>query len=756
MFHKEKEGAFMNKIKFSALLLVTLLAILGAPHTLATNPVAVETPRRNSNIAHANYSQPLIFEPNRGQTRKQVDFLAHSPGYNLFLSHGEAVVALSRAGKPTTAVAMRLVGANASAQANGLNQRQSKSNYFVGNKPELWHTGIPNFERVRYANVYRGIDMVYYGNQRTLEYDFVVNQGADPSAILLDFKSPSKAIVDESGDFVMHTPSGDLRWQKPVAYQFVGGKRIPVECSYAPKGSNLLGFNIVSYDHSKPLIIDPELVYSTYLGGNVESGVGDNASSIAVDRDGNAFVAGVTGSSNFPTKNAFQSTSAISGNLPGVSNAFISEFDPAGNLVFSTYLGGSGNPAQFTGDAASGIALDRVGHIYVAGNTDSTDFPIKNAFQDTLKFHVLMNSGTVGNAFVTKFNRQGSELIFSTYFGGSEGESATGIAADDRENVYIAGATSSVDLPLKHAFQSKIGVSGDDANTGFVTKFDRDGQSLVFSTYLGGTATDTITSMALDARRHVYVTGSTRSTDFPVKNAFQAANNSLGGVAFLTKFAVDGDSLVYSTYLGGSGFGVFDATSSLAAAVAVDQEEHAYVAGTTNASNFPTKNAFQPEYKGAQFENPNAFVTKFDRDGDSLVYSTYLGGSGVTVGNDFGIGDSAFAIAVDEHGHAYIAGGTASVDFPIKNAFQQQNNSPNGGTNAFVTKLDASGCALIYSSYLGGSSSDLAFAIAVDLRGHAVLGGRTTSNNFPVRNAFQPTPPFLNPESAFVTKISAE
>jgi Beta-propeller repeat len=717
-------------------------------HVFAT---ALQVPR----VLPAACARPLVFEPNRGQTEKQVDFLAHSPSYNLFLSHGEAVVALSHAGQPTTAVAMRLVGTNASAQANGLDQQQSRSNYFVGNKPELWHTGIPNFERVRYANVYRGIDMVYYGNQRTLEYDFVVNQGADPSAILLDFKSPSKAIVDESGDFVMHTPSGDLRWQKPVAYQFVGGKRIPVECSYAPKGSNLLGFNIVSYDHSKPLIIDPELVYSTYLGGNVESGVGDSASSVAVDRDGDAFVAGVTGSSNFPTKNAFQSTTVISGNLPGVTNAFISEFDPAGNLVFSTYLGGSGNAAEFAGDGASGIALDERGHIYVAGSTVSSDFPVKNAFQDTLK---AQPSFSAANAFVTKFNREGNELIYSTYFGGSVSDGASGIAVDDRENVYIAGVTSSLDLPLKRAFQSTPGASSPFTRlvTGFVTKFHHDGQSLVFSTYLGGSVEDTISGIAVDVRHHAYVTGFTQSTDFPVKNPFQATNNSLNGSAFVTKFNVDGDSLVYSTYLGGSGVGVVDAVSNSAAAIAVDQDEHAYVTGETTASDFPTKNAFQTEYKGGQFENPNAFVTKFDRDGGSLVYSTYLGGSGATVSGSFSNGDAAWAIAVDAHGHVYVAGSTFSADFPIKDAFQQQKNSPNGGRNAFVTKLDPSGSALIYSSYLGGSSGDIALAVAVDSRGRAVLGGNTSSNDFPVKNAFQPVPPFLNPESAFVTKISAE
>jgi hypothetical protein len=731
--------------KHFAHMLIPLVPIFAVPRALAINPTDTTNP------AVANYMRPLSFESNQGQTDKRVDFLARGTGYSLFLSQAEAVIVLQRGApakrdshsRPTpgssATVRMRPAGGNTSAKVDALGELPGKSNYFVGSVPERWHTGISNYAKVRYREVYPGVDMIYYGNQRQLEYDFVVSAGADPSRISLGFQSASKAELDPEGGVVMHTAAGDLRWHKPIAYQEVDGRRKLVACAYMRSGTDRLGFTVGTYDRSKPLIIDPVLEYSTYLGGSGD----DSGVRITVDAHGNAYVTGLVTSADFPVKNAFQNSGG---------HAFVTKFDTFGNLVYSTYLGGT---TGLNGDVGAGIAVDAQGHGYVTGSTDSSDFPTKNAFQNTLR-------ASNGNAFVTKLDRDGDSLVYSTYLGGSggiivnqaAGDVGSGIAVDSAGHAYVTGYASSPDFPTKNAFQNTLkgAVAVENA---FVTKFEADGKSLIYSTYLGGSGSIVVDGfasgggddgygIAIDVHGNAYVTGSTLSSDFPTKNAFQdhlQAKCSLCSNAFVTKLSADGDSLIYSTYLGGSG-------SDRGYDIAIGVHGNAYVTGSTASPDFPTKNAFQKTLKNS---NGNAFVTKLCPAGNALVYSTYLGGSS---GVRF-VSDSGNGIAVDTRGQAYVTGRTSSTDFPTKNAFQKTLGGGQGDTDAFVTKLCPAG-TLVYSSYLGGSAAEDGHGIAVDVHGEAYVTGATFSTDFPTKNAFQPMlggP--LAFENAFVTKISA-
>jgi hypothetical protein len=578
--------------------LATMLVCQSAP---ATNTTTTPQP------TISNYTRPLSFEPNRGQTDKQVDFLAHGAGYRLFLSHGEAVMAMDRG----ITVRMRLVGAKPSSP-EPLQEQPSRSNYFIGNDPERWQTNLPNYAKVRYRNVYRGIDAIYYGNQRQLEYDFVVRPGADPNRILLQFHGGMKPTLDRSGCLVMHTAAGDLRWHKPVAYQEVNGNRKLVACDYVRKRRGELSFGLGAFDKSKPLIIDPILQYSTYLGGSGS----DQGSGIAFDSKGNSYVTGRTGSPDFPKKNAYQET------LTAPQTAFVVKFNADGEPVYSSYLGGSGQSGCATNsalcDAGISIAVDRDGNAYVTGFTDSADFPTKNAFQSQ---NNVICRACGPTAFVTKLDATGCGLIFSTYLGGSGGEFANGIAVDTKGHAYVTGETASRDFPIKNAFQPVYGGSVVDA---FVTKFDPSGKHLVYSTFLGGSGSDVGSGIAVDTRDDAYVIGFTLSSDFPTSNAFQ--NSPGGGTsfgdAFVAKFNAAGNELVYSTYLGGSdydqGFGI-----------AVDADDSAYVTGWTFSTDFPVKNALQENLRSST--GGNAFVAKFDATGTALFFSTYLEGVGVSL-----------------------------------------------------------------------------------------------------------------------------
>ncbi|HZI48545.1 MAG TPA: SBBP repeat-containing protein [Pyrinomonadaceae bacterium] len=687
-----------------------------------------------------NDALPLNFELNQGQTHQRVKFLARSDGYVLFLTATEAVMALDNStahrkgkddrdfdaseqkAKPSRSIVrMKLKGANPTPRIDGLDQLTATSNYFSGSDPTAWRAGVPNYAQVRYAEVYPGIDMVYHGRQRRLEYDFIVAPGSNPETIEVAFGGIQDFEISRTGELLLHTQRGDIRQSKPVAYQEVNGVKEEVQVSYIPRGSDRIGFQLGAYDPTRQLIIDPVLVYSTYLGG---SGF-DHGYAIASDALGNAYVTGQTAAIDFPiTPGAFQTNY-------GGGDAFIAKLNPSGSaLVYSTYLhGASGN----------GIAVDSAGNAYITGDAGPLSFPTTaSAFQ----------TAPVGyDTFVTKLNATGSALVYSARFGGNLDDFGRGIAIDGLGNVYITGWTvcrsTICTFPTINAFQPNFAGGNNDA---FVTKIDSSGSFLVYSTYLGGGkiingTEDWGEAIAVDSFGSAYVTGYTYSPDFPVTaGAFDTSRAGLD--AFVTKFTPDGTSLVYSTFLGGAG-------REQGQGIAVDVNGNAYVTGITESFDSPFTSAYEgfPVTSGA-FQTKgsyDAFVTKLNSNGSALVYSTYLGG---TAGVDRG-----WAIALDAANNAYITGDTTSTNFPISNPIQA---SYGGGlSDAFVTKLNPTGSALVYSTFLGGNLSDEGRGIASNGSGDVFVTGDTSSGNFPTSSALQGNNGggVENHDDAFVVRI---
>ena len=604
---------------------------------------------------------PLSFEANQGQTDSRVEFLSRGSGYTLLLTPTEAVLSLKSAQRktseetdvqtattdpedrqtaPPAVLRMGLLGANPVPQMLGLDKLPGKSNYFIGNDLENWHTDVPHYARVHYDDVYPGVDLVFYGNQRQLEYDFIVSPGADPAAIRLGFKGADNLSLDGSGNLTLHMAEGDVLQKAPIVYQEVDGARRAISGSYVLQGEDQVSFQVAAYDASRPLIIDPILSYSTYLGGSLN----DDARGIAVDASGNAYVTGTTRSVDFPTG------SPLDGTLGGSADAFVTKLNASGSaIVYSTYLGGSGN------DGARQIALDPSGNAYVTGSTSSADFPTVSAFDPTL--------GGSDDAYVTKLNTAGSALVYSTYLGGSGSDGGGDIIVDASGNAFVVGFTNSIDLPTVNPFQAVYGGGFWDA---FVTKLNATGSALVYSTYLGGSLQELGVAIAIDGSGNAYVTDQTISPDFPLMNPFQATSGG-GFDAYVTKLNAAGSGLVYSTLLGGGGF-------ERVTDIVVDASGNAYLTGITGSTDFPTVGSIQAYGGGG-----DAFVTKLNTAGSALVYSTYLGGTG----QDRGLG-----IVVGAFGNAFVSGRTRSTDFPTVSAFQAVFG---GGTrDAFVTKLPLS------------------------------------------------------------------
>jgi len=706
------------------------LSLLIASALAASSALAAQTEEKSpsGNVApvhaiEALTNLPLFFERNLGQTEGRVKFLSRGAGHTLFLTQSQAVLRVTRfergpletrnteARMSGTVLGMSFIGASRNPQVLGEEELPGKVNYLVGRNARTWRTNIATYARVTYRDLYPGIDLTYYGREGQLEYDLVVRPGADLRRILVGFSGAEKLEVDARGDLLLRTGPDLIRQRKPFAYQEVNGVRREIPVSYVLKGAHRVAFKVAAHDSGRPLIIDPALFYSTYLGGSIR----DGGQGIAVDGAGNAYLTGLTNSSNFPTATgAFQSTPG------GGFDAFVTKLNAVGSaLVYSTYLGGSGD------DLGLGIAVDAAGNASLTGYTTSTNFPTTpGAFQPT--------SGGSADAFVTKLNSSGSALIYSTYLGGSSDDRGFGLAVDSAGNAYVTGYSTSADFPTSVAAFQKTLAGPADA---FVTKLNLAGSApLLYTTYLGGSSDDRGYAIAVDNSGNAYVTGSTTSTDFPTTpGAFQATYAG-GGDVFVTKLNAAGSMpLVYSTYLGGVG-------EDIGQAIAVNASGDAFVTGRT-ADSFPTTaGAFQTAFGGG---GSDVFATRLNPSGSAPVYSTYLGGSG---------DDSGYGIALDGSNDAYLAGYTNSLNFPTT-AGVFQTTFGGGQFDAFVTKLDPAGSAPLYSTYLGGSEGDAAQGIAVDALLNAYVTGFTGSTNFPITpGAFQTT--FHGVLDGFVTKIA--
>jgi hypothetical protein len=683
---------------------------------------------------------PLSFEANEGQTASPVKFLSRTGSFTLFLTGDEAVFALN--GRHTNTrkekiarvsrtlpsdttdpnaggvLRMKLRNANPAAKVTGLDELAGTNSYFVGNDPEKWRTNIKTYAKVKYKEVYSGIDLVYYGNQRQLEYDFIVAPGADPRRIAFDVSGANRIRRNAQGDLVFKVGEEEVRWHKPLVFQEKNGERREIAARYAVTEVNRVQFEVARYDASKPLFIDP-LIYSTYLGGSEW----DDGIRITVDSTGNAYVTGSTGSSDFPiTAGAYQ-TICDHGNNCGINgDAFVVKLNPAGSaLIYSSYLGGNGQ------DFGGGIAVDGEGNAYVVGFTLSIDFPTMNPLQP--------NCGggkpNCEDGFVAKLNPTGSALVYSTYLGGSGNDGAGGIALDSAGNAYISGSTTSTDFPTKNPFQSANG-GGEDA---FVAKINASGSALIYSTYLGGGGDDFADGIAIDSAGSAYIAGQTNSTDFPTSNPLQPTYAGGNFDAFIAKLNSSGSALVYSTYLGGD-------DEEFAYAIAVDSAGSSYITGSTGSNNFPiTVGAFQTICGGGNCATwaMDAFIAKLNPTGSALVYSTFLGGSEFDEGND---------IAVDSTGCAYVVGSASSNDFPTLNSLQRKHAK----YDAFVAKLNPTGSALVYSTFLGGNKSDNGYGVAIDGAGNAYVTGDTLSIDFPTMNPLQAI--FGGKRDGFVAKLN--
>lgn len=659
-----------------------------APGAPVNDPGALRA--AESKLAELAAKLPLRFEPNVGQVKDaEVRYFARGRGYRLSLRSGEAVFSLgdaspsqARAGEKT--VRLRLAGAAERPVLVGVDPLPTKSNYFRGSDRRTWRTGVASFGGVRYEKVYPGTDLVFSGNDRRVEQSFFLAAGAEPRRIRLVYEGAAAAEVGGAGELILRTPGGELTADRPVAYQVAGGERRPVECRYellaAGKGAPVVGFALGAYDRGLPLVIDP--VFSN--GTTPLNGAGnDIGHAIAVDGDGNVYVAGSTSSTDFI------GTVAPGGVQPasaGEFDGFVAKIDPTGTtLLYSTYLGGGGT------DEVEGIAVDAAGNAYVTGYTLSSDFP------GVTPASLQSASGGGRDAFVAKLSPTGAALLYSTYLGGSGSDSGNGIAIDSSGNAYVTGSTGSVNFPGVTAASLQPANAGGQADA-FVTKIGATGGALLYSTYLGGSADDQATHIAVDAAGDAVIVGGTCSAAFPVTaGALAPASPGVdcGGFlydAFAAKLNPAGTALVYSTYLGGAG-------NDIARGVAVDAAGNAYVVGYTDSDSFTgvTAGSFQP----AHATGYAAFLTKINAAGNAAGYSTFLGGGG-----SYGWG-----VAVDSAANAYVTG-DSDAGYPVVNAGTLDPTFSGFVPNPFVTKIDATG-AVRYSTYVAGPTAT-GYAVAVD------------------------------------------
>ena len=730
-------------------------------------PLAI-SPAARTRAMQTYSGLPMSFEVNAGQTDPRVKFLAHAPGYSLFLTNEEAVLSLSepsparkpiRTGDPSDvrnapqpprvshAVQVKFLRGSEAAVVAGSHELPSKSNYFIGNDPKNWHTNVPNYSAVKYNGIYPGVDAVFHGDNQRFEFDFDIAPGADPRSIALEVDGARKMRLNRAGDLVLAVDAThELIMNKPRTYQQSPEGRREVAGRYVLAAGNRIAFKIGPYDHSRPLVIDPTLVYSTYLGGSLVNSASnqypnDLGKAIAVDSDGDVYVAGPAGSVDFPVTTGAYDTIFNAGQY----TAFVSKLSPSGSsLIYSTFLG-STYPNVST---VEGIALDSSGDAYLTGYTNY-------GYPTTAGAFISAESSLYGTyAFVTELNPTGTSLVYSTYLSGTE---ATGspetygfaIAADATGNAYVVGTTDSQTYPTTTgAYQTSANCTSPyqgTCTTAFVTKIAVGGSSLSYSTYLG-TGGNRANAVAIDSSGDAFVVGNTEPTTFPVTSgAFMTSSSSAESLAFVTELNPSGTALVYSTFLAGSNSN----TTYLddAYAVAVDGSGYAYVTGTASDSDFPTTPG---AYQKSLVDYSDAFVTKLNLTGSALVYSTYL--PGLTTG---------YGIGVNSSGEAFVAGDNDGNgnDFPTTSD-ALQTTPPTTGTNGFLTEFNATGSGLVYSTYLGPTSltsgnneATVAWALAMDGQGSAYVTGSAPSG-FPTTSGAYKTALSAG-NNAFIMKFAS-
>lgn len=667
---------------------------------------------------------PLAFEENQGQADPAVKYLSRGSGYKLFLTAQEAVMVFSKTshdrpaldahiqGDVDTApqayqaavVRMRFDRSNRTPVVKGIDPLDFKTNYFVGASPAQQFTGIANHSKVKFASIYPGVDLIYYGNQQQLEYDLLVAPHAKTSQIKISFAGADKITLAKNGDLVLSTAVGDIVYQKPIAYQELDGQRQTVAAEYRLAGKGKVAFRLGKYDASKPLVIDPILSYSSYFWGLKAAG-------IAVDAAGNAYVTGTISTFDLPASTGYQTK------LAGNVDAYVAKVNPSGTgLVYATYLG-----VRRANTSSVGVSVDGAGSAYITGTTSSASFPVTAGAYQT--------AYTTGASFVTKLNAAGNGLAYSTFLNGA---STVAIKVDGAGNAYLTGNANSI-ATTTGVFQPTRLFSSSP----FIAKLNSAGTAMAYVTYLGGSAADVAKSIAVDTSGNAYVTGAALSNDFPIKNAFQP---SLLGArdAFVTKLNPTATALIYSTYLGGTGD---DAGNG----IDVDAAGQAHVVGYAYSNNFPvTENAFQ-KFKGYPDEAvSNAFISKLSSTGTELLYSSYLGGRWcltASVNSCFGLFsdgiDVATSVAVDAAGYAYMAGFATSIGFPQTDLIQRIGAA--GGDEwrtPFVAKISPDGSRRVYSIILGERSpNEQANGIAVDNNGNAYVAGYSSDAAFPLTGA---------------------
>jgi len=628
---------------------------------------------------------------------------------------------------------MQLVGANPDAQASGENALPGTSNYFSGNDPDLWHTGVSQYGGVRYDDVWTGIDAVYYGMQGQLEYDFVVEPGASPDTIQLAFEGV-ESISIEDGNLVIDTATGDIVQHAPVIYQTAASGRQTVEGSYTLLADNRVGFDVGAYDATRPLVIDPVLVYSTLLGGNGADGISD----VELDASGNAYVVGITTSTDFPTTPGV--VDEVGDGSAVQRDVFVAKLSADGTtLLWATYLSGS------KGDEARDLVLDADGNVHIVGHTLSTNFPTTTGAFDTAHF-----GNTRTDGFVVKLDPTGSSLLYSTYIGNGASEVFNGIDVDAQGKIYIGGQTGfggGTYPTTPGAFDTDVNGSTDVALS-IIDPAGNGASDLVYSTVMGtSTPTESIQDLVVDAAGDVFIVGGHPSSSFP--NGFTvpatAADPDSGGTreGFAAKLSPDGNGtadLQWLTHVGGGG----DSLGEGVTEAELDADGNLVVVGRTSSSSFPTTSGAYDEGGNGGVEG---FIAKISPDGTNFLFSTYLGGGAA---GPSGSRDFPRELEIDAAGNIWIAGFSESTDFPTVSPFQ---GTLSGGRDAFLSKLSADGTTLLFSTYFGCTGDEIADGLALDSSGIPIIAGFTTSTtDFPTTAGASQTT-FAGTQDAFITKI---